>query len=50
MVKKDIKETKYCSLILQSRIADEDYTYALEKIIVKPQGNRGELRFSVYKD
>ena len=24
--------------------------YALEKIIVKPQGNREELRFSVYKD
>ena len=31
-------------------IADEEYTYALEKIIVKPQGNREELRFSVYKD
>ena len=24
--------------------------YALEKIIVKPQGNREEIRFSVYKD
>lgn len=50
MVKKAIKETKYCSLISQSLIADEEYTYALEKIIVKPQGNREELRFSVYKD
>lgn len=50
MAKKAIKETKYCSLILQSIIADEEYTYALEKIIVKPQGNREELRFSVYKD
>lgn len=50
MVKKVIKETKYCSLISQSIIADEEYTYALEKIIVKPQGNREELRFSVYKD
>ena len=50
MAKKAIKETKYCSLISQSVIADEDYTYALEKIIVKPQGNREELRFSVYKD
>lgn len=50
MSKKAIKETKYCSLISQSVIADEEYTYALEKIIVKPQGNREELRFSVYKD
>ena len=50
MAKKVIKETKYCSLISQSMIADEEYTYALEKIIVKPQGNREELRFSVYKD
>ena len=50
MAKKAIKETRYCSLISQSIIADEEYTYALEKIIVKPQGNREELRFSVYKD
>lgn len=50
MAKKAIKEIKYCSLISQSIIADEEYTYALEKIIVKPQGNREELRFSVYKD
>lgn len=50
MAKKAIKETKYCSLISQSIIADEEYTYALEKIIVKSQGNREELRFSVYKD
>ncbi|WP_368240779.1 hypothetical protein [Clostridium paraputrificum] len=50
MAKKAIKETKYCSLISQSIIADEEYTYALEKIIVKPQGNREELRSSVYKD
>ena len=50
MAKKAIKETKYCSLISQSIITDEEYTYALEKIIVKPQGNREELRFSVYKD
>ena len=50
MAKKAIKETKYCSLISQSIIADEEYTYALEKIMVKPQGNREELRFSVYKD
>ena len=50
MAKKVIKETKYCSLISQSIITDEEYTYALEKIIVKPQGNREELRFSVYKD
>jgi len=50
VAKKAIKETKYCSLISQSIIADEEYTYALEKIIVKPQGNREELRFSVYKD
>lgn len=50
MTKKAIKETKYCSLISQSIIVDDEYTYALEKIIVKPQGNREELRFSVYKD
>lgn len=46
MAKKAIKETKHCSLISQSIIADEEYTYALEKIIVRPQGNREELRFS----
>ena len=50
MAKKVIKETKHCSLISQSVIVDEEYTYSLEKIIVKPQGNREELRFSVYKD
>ncbi|WP_346879061.1 hypothetical protein [Clostridium sp. UBA7791] len=50
MGKKAIKETKYCSLIYQSLISDEQYTYALEKIMVKPLGNREELRFSVYKD
>ncbi|WP_315081995.1 hypothetical protein [uncultured Clostridium sp.] len=50
MAKKAIKETKYCSLISQSLIEDSEYTYALEKIIVKPQSNREELRFSVYKD
>ena len=47
MAKKAIKETKYCSLISQSIIADEEYTYALEKIIVKPQGNREELRYGM---
>lgn len=49
MVKKPIKETKYCTLLSQSIIADEEYTYALEKIVVKEQGNRKEIRFSVCK-
>ncbi len=49
MEKKPIKETKYCTLLSQSIIADEEYTYALEKIVVKEQGNREEIRFSVYK-
>ena len=50
MVKKPIKETKYCTLLSQSIIADEEYTYALEKIVVKEQDNREEIRFSVYKE
>lgn len=49
MAKKTIKETKYCTLLSQSIIADEEYNYALEKILVKEQGNREEIRFSVYK-
>ena len=35
MAKKSIKETKYCSLLSQSVVADEEYSYAIERIVVK---------------
>lgn len=47
--KKAIKETKYCSLIAQSIISDEGYSYAIERIIVKDKGSE-EIRFAVYKE
>lgn len=49
MVKKPIKETKYCTLLSQSIIADKEYIYSLKKIVLKEQGNREERRFSDYK-
>lgn len=44
-----IKSTRYCNLIKQASLKDEDYTYCIEKIFVKSM-NRYEIRFAVYKD
>lgn len=50
MAKKAIKETKYCTLLSQSIIADDEWMYALEKIVEKEQGNREEIRIRGYKE
>ena len=44
-----IKSTRYCNLLRQSSLKDEDYTYCIEKIFVKSM-KRYEIRFAVYKD
>ncbi|EGT0000734.1 hypothetical protein [Clostridium perfringens] len=44
-----IKSTRYCNLLKQASLKDEDYTYCIEKIFVKSM-KRNEIRFSVYKD
>lgn len=49
MIKKVIKETKYCQILSQGKIADEEYTYCIEKIFIKAK-SREEIRFSLYKD
>lgn len=49
MAEKVIKETKYCKILNQGKIEDDDYTYCIEKIFIKGK-NREEIRFSLYKD
>lgn len=49
MVKSVIKTTKYCNILKQARIVDEEYKYCIEKIYVKDK-KRMEIRFSLYKD
>lgn len=49
MAEKVIKETKYCKILNQGKIDDDDYTYCIEKIFIKGK-NREEIRFSLYKD
>ncbi|MDM0455271.1 hypothetical protein QTH16_11500 [Clostridium perfringens] len=44
-----IKSTRYCNLLKQASLKDEDYTYCIEKSFVKYM-KRNEIRFSVYKD
>lgn len=47
-----VKETKYCTLLQSSKMADKDglgYTYAFEKIYVKDL-EREEVRICLYKD
>ncbi|EHK2305048.1 hypothetical protein ACV3RC_04400 [Clostridium perfringens] len=48
MGKKIIKRTKYCNIVEQVKIADNEYTYTIEKIFIKAL-KRNELRFCVYK-
>lgn len=49
MAKKVIKDTKYCQILNQGKLVDEDYTYSIEKIFIKAI-KRDEIRFSLYKD
>ncbi|MBT9830298.1 hypothetical protein [Clostridium baratii] len=44
-----IKSTRYCNLLKQASLKDEDYTYCIERIFVKSK-RREEIRFAVYKD
>ncbi|WP_415318046.1 hypothetical protein [Clostridium perfringens] len=44
-----IKSTRYCNILKQASLKDEDYTYCIEKIFVKSM-KRYEIRFAVYKD
>lgn len=46
---KVIKSTRYCNLLKQASLRDEDYTYCIERIFVKSK-RREEIRFAVYKD
>ena len=43
-----IKETKYCKIINQGKVGDDEYTYTIEKIYIK-ELKRNEVRFCVYK-
>lgn len=49
MARKVIKETKYCQILNQGKLPDEEYTYCIEKIFIKAI-KRDEIRFSLYKD
>lgn len=49
MARKVIKETKYCQILNQGKLPDEEYTYCIEKIFIKAI-KRYEIRFSLYKD
>ena len=48
MGKKIIKKTNYCNIVEQVKVADNEYTYTIEKIFIKAL-KRNELRFCVYK-
>lgn len=43
-----IKETKYCKIMNQGKVGDDEYTYTIEKIYIK-ELKRNEVRFCVYK-
>lgn len=49
MTRKVIKDTKYCQILSQGKLPDEEYTYCIEKIFIKAI-KRNEIRFSLYKD
>lgn len=49
MANKIIKSTKYCNILSQAKVYDEEYTYCIERIFVKSK-RREEIRFSLYKD
>ena len=35
MTRKVIKDTKYCQILNQGKVADEEYTYSIERIFIK---------------
>lgn len=45
---KIIKETKYCKIMNQGKVGDDEYTYTIEKIYIKKL-KRNEVRLCVYK-
>lgn len=49
MSKKVIKTTKYCSILKQGIVEDEEYRYCIEQVFIKSK-RREEIRFSLYKD
>ena len=49
MSKKIIKTTKYCSILKQGIVEDEEYRYCIERVFIKSK-KREEIRFSLYKD
>ncbi len=49
MTRKVLKDTKYCQILNQGKVADEEYTYCIEKVFIKAV-KRDEIRFSLYKD
>ena len=49
MANKIIKSTKYCDILGQGKVNDEEYTYCIERIYIKAK-KRDEIRFCLYKD
>ena len=48
-MRKVIKETRYCKILKQAKIRENDTSYGIEKIFVK-QLNQEEIRFVYFKD
>ncbi len=44
-----IKSTKYCDLLSQAQLSDNEYTYCIERIYVKAK-KMEEIRFTLYKE
>lgn len=49
MTRKVIKDTKYCLILGQGKLAGAEYIYCIEKIFIKAI-KTDEIRFSLYKD
>ena len=46
---KVVKETRYCKVLRQAKIRDNNVAYGIEKIFVK-ELNQEEIRFAYFKD
>ena len=46
---KVVKETRYCKVLRQAKIRDNNVAYGIEKIFVK-ELNQEEIRFVYFKD
>ncbi|WP_346917391.1 hypothetical protein [Clostridium sp.] len=46
MTRKVIKDTKYCQILSQGKLADAEYTYCIEKIFIKAI-KKDEIHFSI---